>query len=141
MGGKWSKSETQEGSESESREWSFHLSRVPAAGASLTSSNIIPEWQLSRARPLQMIPRGTEMDVLGRAHKILVEEASPDGLSLKDTGERIGKETQGGVECSEPGGTHKGTLDPEKGTPRSQGQKWAEARLPGSQPAFHFPKE
>lgn len=48
-GGKWSKPETQEGSESESREWSFHLSRVPAAGASLTSSNVVPEWQLSRA--------------------------------------------------------------------------------------------
>lgn len=54
QGGKWGKQsepEAQEGSESESREWSFHLSRVFAAGASLASSSIVPEWQPGRHGP------------------------------------------------------------------------------------------
>lgn len=70
-GEKQSEPEAQEGSESESREWSFRLSRIFAAGASLTSSSIVPEWQLSKAGPFQTLPRGTEMDVLGRAVRSL----------------------------------------------------------------------
>lgn len=85
-GEKWSKAETQEGSESESGERSFHLSRVPAARASWTS-NIVPEWQLSKAGPFQMLPRGTETDVLGKSRKILGEEKGLDWQSLKVKGE------------------------------------------------------
>lgn len=70
-GGKQSEPEALEGSESGSREWSFHLSTVFTAGASLTSSSIVPGWQPSMARPFQTLPRGAEMDALGRAARFL----------------------------------------------------------------------